>query len=137
MTRESGKILNYSKRESTCYVEREVRSVCVRVCVCVCVCVREREREREREIEREREREGQRQTERQTETDGIDVTIVALKWAMSIHFPLPKIRTFRFSLHKSRHHYGAELRNELTLSVTKKVRTLFSDCLKWREPRDE
>ena len=31
-----------------------------------------------------------------------DVTIVALKLAMSLHFPLPKIRTFRFSLHTSR-----------------------------------
>ena len=45
--------------------------------------------------ERERER------ERDTESDGSDVTIVALKLAMSVHFPLPKSRTFRVSLHTS------------------------------------
>ena len=60
------------KRVSASYIVREVRSV------------RERERERERE--------------RDTETDGSDVTIVALKLAMSLHFPCQKIRTFRFSL---------------------------------------
>ena len=38
---------------------------------------------------RERERERYRQRER----DGSDVTIVALKLAMNLHFPLPKIRT--------------------------------------------
>ena len=48
----------------------------------------------------ERKGEGERERERelQGETDGSDVTIVALKLAMSLHFPLPKIRTFRFSL---------------------------------------
>ena len=37
-------------------------------------------------------------SEREIQRDGSDVTIVALKLAMSftIHFPLPKIRTFRF-----------------------------------------
>ena len=54
-----------------------------------------------------------RERERDTEIDGSDVTIVALKLAMNLHFPLPKnrtigdalslflakIRTFRFSLH--------------------------------------
>ena len=30
---------------------------------------------------------------RDTETDGSDVIIVALKLAMSLHFPLPKLRT--------------------------------------------
>ena len=44
-----------------------------------CVCERERERERERQRERERERERER--------DRSDVTIVALKLAMSLHFP--------------------------------------------------
>ena len=48
----------------------------------------------------ERERERERQTDRQT--DGHDVTIVALKLAMTLHVPFPKIRTFRFSLHTSR-----------------------------------
>ena len=87
--RENLKILHYRKRESASYIVREVRSV--------------REREREREIQRERERERERERgERETETDRRDVTIFALKLAMSSHFPLPKIRTFRFSLHTSR-----------------------------------
>ena len=47
---------------------------------------------------------------------------------MSLHFPLPKIRTFRFSLHTSRLSVhgevtmvarGAEIRNEFTLSIAK------------------
>ena len=49
--------------------------------------VRERERERERERQRERER------ERERERDGSDVTVVALKLGMSLHFPLTKIHT--------------------------------------------
>ena len=58
----------------------------------------------------------ERDTEREREIDGSDVTMVALKLAMNLHFPLPKIRTigesshfplpkfrtFRFSLHTSR-----------------------------------
>ena len=84
-----GYALYYRKRGSASYIVREVLSV--------------RERERERD----------------TEKDGSDVTIVALKLAMSVHFPLPKIRTFRFSLYTSRlslgHHCGAEIRNEFTL----------------------
>ena len=98
--------INYRKRGSASYIVREVLSM--------------REREREREI--------------QTERDGSDVTIVALKLAMNLHFPLPKIRTFRFSLHTSRlylvpsrrgHHCGAEIRNEFTLSIAKKCFALF------------
>ena len=42
---------------------------------------------------RERERERYREREREREKDGSDVTIVALKLAMNLHFPLPKIRT--------------------------------------------
>ena len=56
-----------------------------------------------------------REREREREIDGSDVIIVALKLAMSLHFPmtkirtipvsshfpLPKNRTFRFSLHPS------------------------------------
>ena len=61
----------YRKRGSASYIVREVRSV------------RERERYREREI------------------DGSDVIIVALKLAISSHFPLPKNCAFRFSLHTS------------------------------------
>ena len=56
---------NYRKRGSASYIVREV------------LLVRERERERYRE----------------REIDGSDVTIVALKLAMNLHFPLPKIRT--------------------------------------------
>ena len=59
----------YRKRGSASYIVREV------------LLVRERERERDTEIQRER------------EIDGSDVTIVALKLAMNLHFPLPKIRT--------------------------------------------
>ena len=83
---------------------------------------------REREIQREREK------------DGSDVTIVALKLAMNLHFPMPKIRTIgdeltlslaknsHFSFLPSRfpslpsrsgHHGGAEIRNEFTLSIAK------------------
>ena len=65
----------YRKRRSASYIVREVRSV----------------REREREIQRERERE--------REIDGSDVIIVALKLAMSLHFPMPKIRTIAVSSH--------------------------------------
>ena len=86
-------------------------------------------------------REKERERERDTETDGSDVTIVALKLAMSLHFPLPKIRTngddftlslaknshFSFPPHTSRlslHSCGAEIRHEFTLSVAKKIRPL-------------
>ena len=60
----------YRKRGSASYIVREVRSV----------------RERDAEREREREREG----EKETEIDGSDVIIVALKLAMSLHFPMQK-----------------------------------------------
>ena len=103
----------YRKRGSASYIVREV------------LLVRERERYREREI------------------DGSDVTIVALKLAMNLHFPLPKIRTigdeltlslaknshfsflpshFPYASLPSRrgHHGGAEIRNEFTLSIAKK-----------------
>ena len=105
--------------------------------------MRERERYREREI------------------DGSDVTIVALKLAMNLHFPLPKIRTLigdepTLSLAKNSHfsflpshfpslpsrrghHGGAEIRNEFTLSIAKNffALRLFSPSFKWHEPRDE
>ena len=77
----------YRKRGSASYIVREMRLVS--------------ERQRERDTERERERERER--------DGSDVTIVYTipcqkftQLAMSLHFPLPKIRTFHFSLHTSR-----------------------------------
>ena len=114
-------IYYYRKRGSASYIVREVLSV------------RERERERERYRQTDRERERER--------DGGDVTIFALKLAMNLHFPLPKIRTFRFSLHTSRlsrigHHCGAEIRNEFTLSIAKNFfRPLCSLSFKWHEPR--
>ena len=101
---------------------------------------------REREIQRERER------------DGSDVTIFALKLAMNLHFPLPKIRTigneltlflaknshFSFlpshlpSLPSRRgHHCGAEIRNEFTLSIAKKFVALFVPPLSNGTSRDE
>ena len=75
-----------------------------------------------------------------TERDGSDVTIFALKLAMNLHFPLPKICTIgdelTLSLAKNSHfsflpshfpslpsrrgnHGGAEIRNEFTLSIAK------------------
>ena len=57
------------------------------------LCVRYARWERERDTERERER------ERKREIDGSDVIIVALKLAMSLHFPMPKIRTIAVSSH--------------------------------------
>ena len=63
---------------------------------------------------------------------------------MRLHFPLSKIRTFRFvvftlpvSPFLDGHYCGGEIRNELTLSVAKKIRPLCSDSRKWREPHDE
>ena len=127
----------YRKRGSASYIVREVLSV------------RERERYRQRERERERER----------ERDGSDVTIVALKLAMNLHFPLPKIRTvgdeltlslaknshFSFLLShfpslpsRRGHHCGADICNEFTLSIAKKnFRPLCSPSFKWHEPGDE
>ena len=66
---------DYRKRGSgsASYIVREVLSV------------RERDTERERETERER--------------DGSDVTIVALKLAMNLHFPCQKIAQLAMSLH--------------------------------------
>ena len=84
--------------------------------------------EREREIQRERER------ERERERDGSDVTIVALKLAMNLRFPLPKIRTFfspftlpvsPFTERPKGHHCGAEIRNEFTLSIANNFFALF------------
>ena len=101
---------------SASYIVREVRSV------------RERERERERETYRERER----------EIDGSDVIIVALKLAMSLHVPMPKIRTIAVSSHfplpKNRtFHFSLDtscltiVALKFTLSVAK--RPLCSDSL--------
>ena len=111
-----------------------------------------------REILSVRERDTDR--ERETERDGSDVTIVALKLAMNLHFPLPKIRTIgdelTLSLAKNSHfsflpshfpslpsrrghHGGAEIRNEFTLSIAKIffALRLCSPSFKWHEPRDE
>ena len=111
--------------------------LCVRCtrCVCVCVCVCEREREREKY------------------GSDVAINIVAVKLVMSVHFPLPKNCTWRwiytfpcqiFALFVSSftlpispflngHRCGAEIRNEFSLSVAKKIRPLCSDFLMWRD----
>ena len=103
------------------------------------LCVRYFRWERERDTDRERRK---------------WVTIVALKLAMNLHFPLPKIRTigdeltlslakkhFSFlpshfpSLPSRRgHHGGAEIRNEFTLSIAKIffALRLCSPSFKWQ-----
>ena len=72
------------------------------------LCVRcarwERERERERDTERERERERRKWRHHCRAKIGDKFTLSVAKnshLAMSWDFPLPKIRTFRFSLHTS------------------------------------
>ena len=102
----------------------------------------------------------EREREREREIDGSDVTIVALKLAMNLHFPLPKIRTigdeltlslaknshFSFLLShfpslpsRRGHHGGAEIRTEFTFSIAKNLFALrlCSPSFKWHEPRDE
>ena len=92
-----------------------------------------------------------------TERDGSDVTNVALKLAMNLHFPLPKIRTIgdelTLSLAKNSHfsflashfpslpsrrghHCGAEIRNEFTLSIAKNF-AFFVPPLSKGTSRDE
>ena len=96
--------------------------------------------------------------EREREIDGSDVIIVALKLAMSLHFPMPKnshncweftlplqkIRTFRFSLHtsclsflkwSSLWRWNSQWVH--TYRCQKNSPSLFRLCLEWREPRDE
>ena len=113
-----------------------------------------------REVLLVRERDTEREREREREIDGSDVTIVALKLAMNLHFPMPKIRTFgdeltlshaknsHFSFLPSHfpslpsrrgHHGGAEIRIEFTLSIAKNffALRLCSPSFKWHEPRDE
>ena len=118
------------------------------------LCVRyfrwERERERERDTDRQRERERER--------DGSDVTIVALKLAMNSHFPLPKIRNWRWAYTFPCQKF-ALLVSPFTLPVSpfterlplwrwksQRVHTfqcqnffrpLCSPSFKWHEPRDE
>ena len=65
---------------------------------------------------------------------------------MSLHFPLPKIRTngdefalfvSPFTLPVNGHYCGAEIRNEFTLPLPKNLSLLVRNLSKWREPRDE
>ena len=95
------------------------------------LCVRyfrwEREREREREIQTERERERERKRERRKWRHhcrakiGDEFTLSLAKnshnwrWVYLLHFPLPKIRTFRFSLHTFR----LSLHGEVTIVALK------------------
>ena len=121
------------KRGSASYIVREVLSV----------------RERERDTDRQRER----------ERDGSDVTIVALKLAMNLHFPLPKIRTIgdelTLSLAKNSHfsflpsHFPSlpSRRGHLIVALKfamsshfplpKNVSPSLFPSFKWCEPRDE
>ena len=99
------------------------------------LCVRyfrwERERERERDTDRQRRK--WRHHCRAKIGDEFTLSLARnSQLAMSLHFPLPKIRTSRFSLHTSRlslhgevYHCGAENRNEFTLSIAKIFFALF------------
>ena len=84
------------------------------------LCVRyfrwERERERYRQRERDRERRKWRHHCRAKIGDEFTLSLAKdSQLAMSLHFPLPKIRTFRFSLHTSR----LSLRGEITMVALK------------------
>ena len=113
--------LYYRKRGSVSYIVREVHSV------------RERERERERDTEREREK------------DGSDVTIVALKLAMSFAlllainehlsigeefcaFPCQKICTSVFFLSN-----GAEFTHSVAKNVELFETVRILRTVKWRD----
>ena len=98
------------------------------------------------------------QTERERDRDGSDVTIVALKLAMNSHFPLPKIRNWRWAYTFPCQKF-ALLVSPFTLPVspfTERLplwrwksqwvhtfhcqiffRPLCSPSFKWHEPRDE
>ena len=87
-SRSEAHALYYRKRGSASYIAREV------------LLMRERERYREREI------------------DGSDVTIVALKVAMNLHFPLPKSSTIGDELTLSLATKNAILDSPFTLPVS-------------------
>ena len=102
------------------------------------LCVRYARWERERYRERERER----------EIDGSDVIVVALKLAMSLHFPMPKIRTIAVSSHFPLPKIALFV-SPFTLPVSalwrwnshfplpKNSPSFLWLSLEWREPRDE
>ena len=99
----------------------------------------------------------ERDTEREIERDGSDVTIWALKLAMNLHFPLPKIRTIgdelTLSLAKNSHfsflpshfpflpsrrgHVALKFAMSSHFPLPKFFRPLCSPSFKWHEPRDE
>ena len=135
---------HYRKRGSASYIVREVRSVRERE------RERDTERERERDTERERERERYRERERERERErGRERrkwrhhchAKIGDEFTLSLATTLPKIRTWRwvytfpcrkFALFDSPftlptspflngHHCGAEIRNEFSLSVAKKI----------------
>ena len=99
------------------------------------LCVRYFRCERERERERDTDRQRRKWRHHCRAKIGDEFTLSLAKnsqLAMSLHFPLPKIRTSRFSLHTSRlslhgevYHCGAENRNEFTLSIAKIFFALF------------
>ena len=82
------------------------------------LCVRYFRWERERERYRERERERRKWRHHCRAKIGDEHTFTCQKFAqlaMSLHFPLPKFRTFRFSLHTSR----LSLHREVTIVALK------------------
>ena len=82
------------------------------------LCVRYFRWERERDTERERERERRKWRHHCRAKIGDEFTLYLAKnsqLAMSSHFPLPKIRTSRFSLHTSR----LSLHGEVTIVALK------------------
>ena len=106
----------------------------------------------------EREREIQTDRQRERERDGSDVTIVALKLAMNSHFPLPKIRNWRWAytfpcqkfalLVSPFTHPVSPFTERLplwrwklqwvhTFQCQNFFRPLCSPSFKWHEPRDE
>ena len=68
---------------------------------------------------------------------------ISYNWRWVYTFPCQKFTLFvspftlPVSLFLNGHYCGAKIRIEITLSVAKKFHPLYSDFLKWREPRDE
>ena len=112
-------IENYSKCGSAWYIVHEVHLV------------------REREREARGGGGGGGVGKRERETDGSVFTVVVLKLAMSLHFPLPIIGTFRFSLATFRFSYFSNGHIEAlkfavsSLSVSEKLRLLVLTFLRW------
>ena len=108
------------------------------------LCVRYFRWERERERYRERETEVTSPLSRDWRWIHTFTCQKFAQLAMSLHFPLPKVRTFRFSLHTFR----LSLHGEVTIVALKFAMSshfplpkifhpLCSPSFKWHEPHDE